>query len=78
MPRTPAPAAAPATGDFTQYASARQAEARAEEQTVVAMILRGPQSADDVGMSMQGAVGSMFSNEMLRALSQSELHGRST
>jgi len=35
---------------------------------MVALILRGPQTTDDVGLSVQSA-NSMFSTEMLRALS---------
>ena len=69
------PPAAPAPSSpelsFTRYASARQAEAQAEEQTVVAMILRGPEGADDVGGAVQ-TTNNMFSSEMLRVLSQAE------
>jgi len=71
-----APAAAPEAPDssFVQYASARQTERLSEEQAVVAMILRGPQGADDVGLQ---ATHSLFSTEMLRALSEAETSGRS-
>jgi hypothetical protein len=54
---------------FVQYASARQLERREEEQAVVAMVLRGPESTDDVGLGM---TGSLFSTEMLRAMQVSE------
>ena len=71
-----APAAAPEAPDssFVQYASARQTERLSEEQAVVAMILRGPQGADDVGLQ---ATHGLFSTEMLRALSEAETSGRS-
>jgi hypothetical protein len=69
----PAPAA---DSSFIQYASARQTERQAEEQAVVAMILRGPEGADDVGLSVQ-TTNSLFSNEMLRALSEAETSRRS-
>ncbi|HEY1753670.1 MAG TPA: transglycosylase SLT domain-containing protein [Caulobacteraceae bacterium] len=54
---------------FVQYASARQLERRQEEQAVVAMVLRGPESADDTGLGMSNG---LFSTEMLRAMQASE------
>jgi hypothetical protein len=75
-PTTAAPVPAP-DPSFVQYASARQTERLSEEQAVVAMILRGPQGADDVGLSVQTA-NSLFSSEMLRALSEAETHGRTS
>jgi hypothetical protein len=54
---------------FIQYASARRADRLQAEQTMVNMVLRGPESADDVGESVQAA-NSLFSSEMLRALSE--------
>ena len=53
---------------FIQYASARRQERLQQQQEMVDLILRGPEPADDVGMSVQAA-NSMFSTEMLRALS---------
>ncbi|HLY78656.1 MAG TPA: lytic transglycosylase domain-containing protein, partial [Caulobacteraceae bacterium] len=54
---------------FIQYASARRQERLQQQQEMVDLILRGPEPVDDVGMSVQGAANSMFSTEMLRALS---------
>ena len=71
-PSGPEPAPDPS---FVQYASARQTERQSEEQAVVAMILRGPASADDVGLSVQ-TTNSLFSTEMLRALSEAETSRR--
>ncbi|HTX50455.1 MAG TPA: transglycosylase SLT domain-containing protein [Caulobacteraceae bacterium] len=70
---------APATNDqqaqgFVEYASARQRDRQRAEQMAVAMVLRGPESVDDVGMTLQAANG-MFSTEMLRALSAGEHEG---
>jgi hypothetical protein len=53
---------------FIQYASARRQDRLQQQQEMVDLILRGPEPADDVGMSVQAA-NSMFSTEMLRALS---------
>jgi hypothetical protein len=53
---------------FIQYASARRQERLQQQQEMVDLILRGPEPTDDVGMSVQAA-NSMFSTEMLRALS---------
>ena len=54
---------------FIQYASARRQDRLAEQQEMVNLILRGPETNDDVGLSVQTA-NSLFSTEMLRALSQ--------
>jgi hypothetical protein len=67
-PAPSAPSQAPDQG-FIQYASARRLERMQAEQEMVNLVLRGPESADDVGMSVQTA-NSMFSSEMLRALSE--------
>ena len=37
----------------------------------VALVLRGPESQDDIGVATQGAT-SLFSSEMLRTLSEAE------
>ena len=71
MPVT-APSAAPAAApdqSFIQYASARRQDRLQQQQEMVNLILRGPETTDDVGLSVQTA-NSMFSTEMLRALSQ--------
>jgi hypothetical protein len=62
------PADAPDQG-FVQYASARRQDRRQQQQEMVNLILRGPETTDDVGLSVQTA-NSLFSTEMLRALSQ--------
>ena len=71
-PATAAPAAgAAADPGFLQYASARRTERLQEEQALVALVLRGPESADDAGMALQTA-NSLFSTEMLRTLAEAE------
>ena len=72
-PSNAGPPIAPAAGDqpaqgFVEYASARQMDRQRAEQMAVAMVLRGPESVDDAGMTLKAASG-MFSSEMLRALS---------
>ncbi len=69
------PVAAPDSG-FIQYASARQADRKREQDQLVDLILRGSQSADTLdsvggggGSSTSRLSGSMFSTEMLRVLS---------
>jgi hypothetical protein len=71
-PGVTAPSSGPApTQDqgFIQYASARRLERQQAEQEMVDLVLRGPENSDDVGMSVQTA-NSLFSSEMLRALSE--------
>lgn len=76
----PTPAAAPDTG-FIQYASARQADRKREQDQLVDLILRGSQDADTLGGASSGGqntgrlTGSLFSTEMLRVLSDAN-HGR--
>jgi hypothetical protein len=70
--------AAPAPTDvtdanFIQYASARRTEQMEAEQSLLALVLRGPESSDDVGMAGQTA-SSLFSTEMLRTLSEADAH----
>jgi hypothetical protein len=50
---------------FTQYASARRIDREAQEQALIDLVLRGPEESDDGRKSL---AQSMFSNEMLRAL----------
>jgi hypothetical protein len=72
-----APAAATAPTDatpdpaFIQYASARRTAQMQAEQSLVALVLRGPESQDDTGLAIQTAT-SLFSTEMLRTLSEAE------
>ncbi|HEY3800205.1 MAG TPA: transglycosylase SLT domain-containing protein [Caulobacteraceae bacterium] len=54
---------------FVEYADAGRIERLQEEQSLVAMVLRGPEANDDTGMASQ-TVSSLFSSEMLRALAQ--------
>src|SRR6185437_2740571 len=78
-----APVVAPAPTDtsdttFIQYASARRMEQMQAEQSLVALVLRGPEGAGDIGAGTQGAATlsvaqaatSLFSTEMLRTLSE--------
>jgi len=62
-----APAAKPNDG-FLQYASARQADRLREQDALVDLILRGPQSPGREGSTTR-LTGAMFSSEMLRVLS---------
>jgi hypothetical protein len=50
---------------FTQYATARRIDREAQEQAMIDMVLRGPEQSDDSRTSL---AQSMFSSEMLRAL----------
>jgi hypothetical protein len=60
-PTAPAPSA-----DFLQYAGARRIDRIAQEQALVDMVLRGPEQPDRGSMS--GLTTSLFSADMLRAL----------
>lgn len=62
-------AAASSDDAFIQYASARQLDRTREQDALVQMILRGSQSADEPGRG-RSAVGSLFTSEMLRVLSE--------
>jgi hypothetical protein len=57
----------PADPTFIQYASARRTAQMQAEQSLIALVLRGPESQDDV--AAQSAT-SLFSSEMLRTLSE--------
>jgi len=70
----PAPDSSPDQG-FIQYAAARRQDRLQQQQEMVDLILRGPESTDDVGLSVQTA-NSMFSTEMLRALSTANTKNR--
>jgi hypothetical protein len=70
----PAPEASPDQG-FIQYAAARRQDRLQQQQEMVDLILRGPEATDDVGLSVQTA-NSLFSTEMLRALSQANSKNR--
>jgi hypothetical protein len=60
-------AAPSADGGFIQYASARRADRIQQEQALVALILRGAQPADQVGVGSR-LTGAMFTSEMLKLL----------
>ena len=63
------PATTPSEG-FIQYASARDADHRLQQEELVALILRGVQPSDQVGIGSR-LTGSMFTTEMLKMLSDS-------
>ena len=67
-PVGPRQAPAPDDDGFIQYASARRRQSLDQEQALVELILRGPQSPDPA----PGArlTGSLFTSEMLRVLSE--------
>ena len=67
MTSGPVPTAGPNEG-FLQYASARQSDRLRQQDALVDLILRGPQSPDHEG-STTHLTGAMFSSEMLRVLS---------
>lgn len=61
--------AAPEPDDgFIQYASARRADRIQQQDALVALILRGSQPADQLGVGTR-LTGSIFTSEMLRLLS---------
>ena len=64
------PVATPDDGGFIQYASARRTERQREQDTLVAMILKGSQPADQAGVGSRLA-GSVFTSEMLKMLADS-------
>jgi transglycosylase-like protein with SLT domain len=67
-PIDPAPAAASPDGGFIQYASARTADHRAQQEELISLILKGSQTSDEMGMGAR-LTGSMFTSEMLKVLS---------
>jgi len=73
------PAAAPPTQEppFLQYATARRLDRIEEEQTMIDMVLRGPEQPDGaIGRGSSSSLGgSLFSAEMLRVLSEAR-HGQ--
>jgi hypothetical protein len=71
-PGAPVERAAPAapSDGFIQYASARNADHRLQQEELVALILRGVQPSDQMGIGSR-LTGSMFTTEMLKMLSDS-------
>jgi hypothetical protein len=61
-------------GGFVQYASARREDRLRAQDAVVAMILRGSQPADQVGVGTR-LTGSIFTTEMLKVLSDARDQG---
>ncbi|MCR5880840.1 transglycosylase SLT domain-containing protein [Phenylobacterium sp. J367] len=59
---------APVEAEFVQYASARRDERVRQQEALVALILRGSQPADQLGVGSR-LTGSIFTNEMLKILS---------
>jgi hypothetical protein len=64
------PESAPPDDGFVEYASTRRTERIREQEELVALILRGAQPSDQLGVGSRLA-GSMFSSEMLKILSDS-------
>lgn len=62
------PAASPEDTGFLQYASARREDRMRAQDALVAMILRGSQPADELGIGTR-LTGSLFTSEMLKLLS---------
>lgn len=58
----------PAEDGFIQYASARRDDRMRAQDALVAMILRGSQPADELGIGSR-LTGSLFTSEMLKLLS---------
>jgi hypothetical protein len=70
QPVTTPEAAADDDGGFVEYASARREDRVRQQDALVALILRGSQPADQLGVGSRLA-GSMFTSEMLKMLSDS-------
>jgi hypothetical protein len=79
MPMAPAAPQASPDGGFIQYASARNADHRAQQEDMINLILKGTQGAGIMGAGLFGGgdtgvgsrlTGSMFTTEMLKMLSE--------
>jgi len=57
-------------GGFIQYASARNADLRLQQEELISLILKGTQPDDQMGVGSR-ATGSLFTSEMLKVLSES-------
>jgi hypothetical protein len=72
-PMAPAPAAPSEDGGFIQYASARTADHRMQQEEMISLILKGTQGSDQMNMGMGSRLtGSMFTTEMLKVLSAAQ------
>ncbi|HLZ76702.1 transglycosylase SLT domain-containing protein [Phenylobacterium sp.] len=68
-PIDPAPAAPSEDGGFIQYASARSADHRLQQEELISLILKGGQVSDQLGPGAR-LTGSLFTSEMLKVLSE--------
>jgi len=57
-------------GGFIQYASARTADHKLQQEELISMILRGTQPSDQLGVGSR-LTGSLFTTEMLKMLQES-------
>ena len=72
----PAAAAAPVQDtQFLQYASARRIDRLEQEQALIDIVLRGPEDPAAESGGRHSPVGSMFSADMLRVLSEARREG---
>ena len=69
-PIEPPTAAPPEDGGFIQYASARGADHKAQQEELISLILRGSQASDQMGLGAH-LTSSLFTTEMLKMLSES-------
>jgi hypothetical protein len=68
-PMAPAAPTASPDGGFIQYASARNADHRMQQEDMINLILKGTQGGDQMGVGSR-LTGSMFTTEMLKMLSE--------
>lgn len=61
---------APDQGGFIQYASTRRTARQQEQEALIALILKGSQPSDQMGVGSR-LTGSIFTSEMLKVLSDS-------
>jgi transglycosylase-like protein with SLT domain len=69
-PVTTSAAPAAEDGGFIQYASARTADHRLQQEEMISLILKGTQPTDQMGIGSR-LTGSLFTTEMLKMLSDS-------
>lgn len=70
-PIDPPPVQPSEDGGSIQYASARNADHKEQQQELIALILRGSQASDEMGVGAR-LTGSLFTSEMLKVLSESK------
>jgi hypothetical protein len=72
-PMEPAPAAPSEDGGFIQYASARSADHKMQQEEMISLILKGTQGSDQMNIGLGSRLtGSMFTTEMLKVLSAAQ------